>query len=180
MKTKILNAYKNKMLVGLYTNYRNPNLFSVGYIVYVDEKSYILYEISPYGKFNGYSCELIENIVKIEKNSKYLNNIEKLINYYNFKIDTIIIDEKKPLIFEFLEIIKSSNRICSILTYNSEIFDIVGFIKTFDEKVIEILQIDENANDDGLIMVDLDNVDKIVCCSDDEIKLENLYKINNK
>lgn len=181
MKNKILNAYKNRKLIGIYTDDTNPRLFSVGYILHVDENSYILYNISPYGKFDGYSCELIENIIKIEEDSKYLNNIKKLSIYYNLDlIDEIFIDESKPIIFNFIEFIKSSNSICSILSYNSDVYDIVGFVKKYNKKSIEILQVTNDSNEDGVVKINLDNIEKIVCSSDEEKKLEILYKLNNE
>ncbi|MDD7314166.1 MAG: hypothetical protein PUH11_00360 [Bacilli bacterium] len=181
MKDKVLDAYKNKKLIGIYTDSINPNSFSVGYILHADENSYILYNISPYGKFDGYSCELVEDIIKIEEDSKYLNNIQKLINYYKLDVvDEMLFDDSKPIVFNFIEFIKSSNSICSILTDNSDIYDIVGFIKKYNKKSIEILQIDSDSYEDGIIKINIDNIEKIVCSSNDEKKLEILYKLNNK
>lgn len=179
MKNKILNAYKNKKLIGIYTDSNNPDSFFVGYILHVDELSYILYEVSPYGKFDGYSSNLIEDIIKLEEDSIYLNNINKLISYYNIEVNDIIIDKSRPIIFGFLEFIKSTKKICSVLSYNSDIYDIVGFVKKYNNESIEILQIDSDSNVDGVVQINLDNIEKIVCSSNEEKKLEILYKLNN-
>ncbi len=179
MKNKIISAYKNKKLIAIYSDSINPDLFSVGYVLYVDEVSYILYEFSPYGKFDGYSCNLIEDIIKIEEDSMYLNNIKRLITYYGFELKNIVIDESKPILFAFLEFIKLSNNICSFLCSNSDIFNPVGFIKKISKRNIEILQIDENGRIDGLVNINLDNIERIVCNSNAEEKLEILYKLIN-
>lgn len=121
------------------------------------------------------------NIIKIEEDSKYLNNIRKLSIYYNLDlIDEIFIDESKPIIFNFIEFIKSSNSICSILSYNSDVYDIVGFVKKYNKKSIEILQVNNDSYEDGVVRINLDNIEKIVCSSDEEKKLEILYKLNNE
>ena len=121
------------------------------------------------------------NIIKIEEDLKYLNNIRKLSIYYNLDlIDEIFIDESKPIIFNFIEFIKSSNSICSILSYNSDVYDIVGFVKKYNKKSIEILQVNNDSYEDGVVRINLDNIEKIVCSSDEEKKLEILYKLNNE
>lgn len=178
MKDKILNAYKNKKLIGIYTDSNNPDSFSVGYILNVDELSYILYEISPYGKFDGYSCNLIEDIIKLEEDSIYLNNIKKLISYYNIEINYISIDESSAIIFGFLEFIQSTKKICSILSCNSNVFDIVGFVKRINQNSVEISLVNENSEKDGLVEINLDSIEKIVFNSNDEVKLEILYNLN--
>jgi hypothetical protein len=180
MKNKILNAYKNKKLIGIYTDNINPDSFSVGYILHIDELSYILYEVSPYGKFDGYSCNLIEDIIKLEEDSIYLNNIKKLISYYNIEVNDILIDESKPIIFGFLDFIKSTKKICSILSYNSDVFDIVGFVKKTNQNSVEISRVNENSCKDGLVEINLDNIERIVCNSNAEVKLEILYNLNKK
>ena len=180
VKKKILNAYKNKKLIGIYTDSINPNSFSVGYILHIDELSYILYEVSPYGKFNGYSCNLIEDIIKIEEDSIYLNNINKLFSYYNAEVNDILIDESRPIIFGFLDYINSTKKICSILSCNSDVYDIVGFVKKTNQNSVEISQVNENSFRDGLIEINLDNIERIVFDSNDEIKLEILYNLNIK
>lgn len=168
-----------KKLIGIYNDNTNPNLFSVGYILHIDANSYILYNISSYGKFDGYSCELIENIIKIEEDTKYLKNIQKLVTFYNLNItDEIFCDGSKPIIFNYIDFIKSSNIICSILSYNSDTYGIVGFIKNYTDESIEIMQVDSNSYEDGMVCINLDNIEKIICCSDEEKKLENLYKLN--
>lgn len=180
MLNKILNCYNNKKLIGIYTDNINPNSFSVGYILYVDKNSYILYNISSYGKFDGYSCALIEDIIKIEEDSKYLNNLQRLINYYNLDItNEILIDDTKPIIYNFINYIKSTNSICSILSYNSDIYDVVGLVKKYDKNSIEILQVDSNSYEDGIVKINLDNIERVVCSSNEEKKLEILYKLNN-
>lgn len=178
MFDKILNVHNLKKLIGIYTDSINLDSFSVGYVLHVDKNSYILYEVSPYGQFDGYSCRLIEDIVKIEEDSKYLDNMQKLVNYYDLDMSDIIFDDSKPIIFSFLEYIKSSKKVCSIQSCNSEVFDIVGFIKKYNKNSIEILQIDENASEDGYVTISLDDIEKIICCSNDEVKLEILYKLN--
>lgn len=92
----------------------------------------------------------------------------------------MLFDDSKPIVFNFIEFIKSSNSICSILTDNRDIYDIVGFIKKYNKKNIEILQIDSDSYEDGIIKINIDNIEKIVCSSNDEKKLEILYKLNNK
>jgi len=179
MENIILNAYKNKKLIAIYSDSINPDSFSVGYILYVDKTSYVLYEFSPYGKFDGYSCNLIEDIIKIEEDSIYLNSIKLLIKYYNFKIKDIVIDESKPILFGFLEFNKLSKNICSILCSNSDIFEPVGFVKKINKRNIELLQIDEEGRIDGLVNINLDNIERIVCKSNAEVKLEILYKLIN-
>lgn len=180
MLKEILDAYHQNKLIGIYTNCEDLNSFSVGYILYMDKNAYIFYELSPYGKFDGYSYRLIEDIIKIEEDSKYLNNIQKLVDYYKENINYEVFNKSKSSILKFLDYIESSNKICSIQSCNSEIFDVVGFIKKYNKNSIEIQQVDSNAVEDGIIKIKLDDIEKIVCCGDDEVKLEILYALNKR
>ena len=105
-------------------------------------------------------------------------DIKKLISYYNIEINYISIDESSAIIFGFLEFIQSTKKICSILSCNSNVFDIVGFVKRINQNSVEILLVNENSEKDGLVEINLDSIEKIVFNSNDEVKLEILYNLN--
>ena len=65
-KSDLVNLMEKGELCEIYTDPDRLDIFSVGYIVSVDEDFYILKSVNEYGKFDGYYCEIIDNIIKIE------------------------------------------------------------------------------------------------------------------
>ncbi len=178
MKEKLLQAYKNKKMISIYDNSYYPNNFLVAYILCTDDKSYIAYELSPNGEFDCYTYRLFDNIIKIEKNTKYLNCIKRLAQYHKIDVNEDIFSQNKSNIFKFLDYIIKNQRICSVSTTNSDTYDVVGFVEKYNDNTVKILLIDEFGVEDGIVEIKLDAISLLKCCSHDEIKLEILYKIN--
>lgn len=85
MKSKIKELLKCQKICAVYTDSDFVDKFAVGYFLQLDEKYFLMECIDEYGKNDGYFCSLIENIIKIEVDSEYLDSIIKLSTYYKQK-----------------------------------------------------------------------------------------------
>lgn len=110
------------------------------------------------------------SIYEIDTDSNYLKALEKLIKHYDesgeCRIDAI------ENIDKILSLIKAENRICEIGLCNSNNADVVGFVKIFNDKIIEIDRVDEYGKRSGHATVLRRAIDYVSFDSADMIKLE--------
>lgn len=85
MKEKLLQAYNNNKLIGIYDDFNHPDSFTVGYVLSIDNNSYIVCELTPNGEFDAYLCRFFDDIFKITEDTKYLDCIKKLVDYNKHK-----------------------------------------------------------------------------------------------
>ena len=84
--TEILRELIEKQeLCAIYTDANDTDKFSVGYILGIDKNSFLMEHIDQYGKADGISCNLIDFIFKVERDTLYCKNIEKLFKYLKQK-----------------------------------------------------------------------------------------------
>lgn len=180
MNNKIKNILKTKELCEIYTNVANTDKFNVINIIALDQQYYIAESFDQYGKNDGFLCALVQNIIKLQTKTKYLNNINKLI-IYNQQNSYNSLEFKDNLLFNFINMIKDNHRICTIELCDSDLNDIIGYIINIDNnyKNIEMIIINYNGEEDGDAIVDISMISYISFDSLDDKKIEILSKISN-
>lgn len=154
-----LKLYKGK-LVELFHNYEFDKM-AVGYIVNEDDEYIVLKNISPEGFEDGYSLINKSDINKINFDTNYLNEIEKLmfinskeniLNSYLFQNQTIEF-KNENILFNTINLLKEKNIICVIVCSDNKTF---GFIKEVIENEFLVIQYKEEKT---LIKIsDIDNI----------------------
>ncbi len=165
-------------MVAIYANPINIGKFSVGYVLATNEMCFVMENISPLGKYDGLLCHLIDDINKIEYDSEYIKNINKLIAYHGEERNIFKNFKDHPL-FDLLEYAKTNNKICTIELCGSDLTDAAGFIESFEKDTVKIKLITEAGKYDGIAIIKLEQLARIWCDSEDYRMYEWLYKLNN-
>lgn len=177
MKNKLTKLIETQKICCIYTNVDNLDRFNVGYILLCDDKYFIVESIGLYGKKDGISCGIIDDIIKIESGDEYCKNIEQLFIYHKEKRYPKL-NFKDNLLNNMISYIKENEAICTIELCDSNNYDAIGFVSNFDSDVIDIEAISQNGKSDGETRVNIISISRLRCDSDDEQKLEILHKLN--
>lgn len=176
-KDQIKKVIIDKLLVEIYDDIDDTDSFNVGYILCSSGGYYVVSSISPTGYYDGLFTINIDDIIKIQYNTNYIDKIQKLIKINNetkhFYTDKIFEDGIQYVLNYALD----NKRILSIELCNSGFFDIVGFVKVINNEIL-IKEIDEYGFKSEIRVLNEKNITKIRTCSTDEIILEKLFNYN--
>lgn len=172
---KLLEDYMEKnTLVALYTNKDNYEAFAVGYINKIINDKVIILHIGVHGEFDGYSSCYVEDIYRVETNSKYIMKLSKLkgwdipdvpkVNYNEDCFDSLIVSAYK------------NNEIIAIRCCDSET-DIRGYIINYSDLSMTILQINEYGEDDGQTTIYTNDISKVAIMDVECKEIDKLYHI---
>lgn len=175
MKEQLKKIQKNKKLCAIYTNVVTTTQFTVGFLLDMDEQYIILKLINPYGFYDGVVCIMYDDIYRVESETIYLNTLEKLSNYYNIFNEN---PERFYTISDVVSKIREQNRICEIELCDSSNSDIVGYINSETKNRIELLEISDVGENNGIVQVNKRMISKISFDSYDTNKLEILRELN--
>ncbi|CAM3149047.1 hypothetical protein [Streptobacillus ratti] len=139
---RFIDKFKD-ILVEIY----DDDILSIGYIIAEDEENIVVREIDPLGFESGITVSLKKSINKIQKNTKYLkeleilikeNSKENILNSYIFKKNDFKIEANDNILDSTLHEIMNKNTICSI----TNIFDdeiTFGFISKIEDEYIVLV-----------------------------------------
>lgn len=175
-KSDLVNLMEKGELCEIYTDPDRLDIFSVGYIVSVDEDFFILESINEYGKFDGYYCEIIDNIIKIEIKTQYLNDIIKLLKY-NKQNRPNKMKFSSNILNNFLDKIMQEHRICTISLLDGQ-DGTIGFIEKMKDNILTIKNIDNHGKEDGFSFIDTRDISIVEMGSSDFEKIEILNKLS--
>ena len=176
MKPTLKKAMKSQSLCEIYTNTEQTDKFAVGYVLSLDEQNCVVSLVGFYGEYDGLACFSIDEIYKIQSRTKYLQAIEKLINFKGKTVRNCFFQDH--ILVNILSDIKDKHRICQIELCDSDSVDITGYVNDVDTKnlTVEICLIDELGNNDGCSVVDMQMISYLSYDSNDTIRLEILNK----
>lgn len=178
MKEKLQKFIDNQELIAVFTDEDDTYRFSVGYILAANDIEFLIEEISPLGKYDGLSCRLINDIIKLEYDNEYIDNISKLFEYHKEKRNNSIIIKDSPLISLF-DFAKVNKKICYIQLCDSKQDDAVGFVESIEEDFVNIKIIQNNGRCDGNSIVQLKQITFVTCDREEDRKYEWLFNLNN-
>lgn len=138
MKSTLENLLKKKTICSIYNDCEDLNKFAVGYVKFVDEDFYIIESINLYGMQDGLACFEISQIVKIEIETIYCQNIKKLFEYHKQHHYDYIDFKGKSAIKILLENSLQKSKICSIELCQSYDNEIIGVVNSVVNDIIEL------------------------------------------
>lgn len=163
----------DKSMIAIYTNENDGDAFSVGYICDLKQDKVLLLNVGVHGEYDGYTAMYINDMFRIECDSKYLDKINKLMS---FVVDEKMIEANQNDILVFLiEKAINDNNILAI-RYNDD-SEIRGYVKKMNA-VLSVVEIDEYGYEDGENIISISNINRIVLDDVECRDLEKLYKIN--
>lgn len=174
-KEMLENFKKSKKLVSLYSNVENKDAFNVGFIVDYDSEFLLLNSISTYGKYDGILLIYIDDIFRIDIDSKYENKLLKLLS--NGEIINYEFKRTGSCMEKILDYAKENDSIISISFFDSDNkSDVVGKVKSYNDNQIEISCYDEYGEADGISYINTDEVNYVSLDSLDEKMITDLIK----
>ncbi len=166
-----LKKYKEtQALCEIYLNFEDLTKFLVGIIINYDNDYCIVKSLDEFGKDDGLTCFLIKDIIKIQTNTLYLQNIVKLRDFCDDKKQKF--NENLASFDDFCAYAQKAGKICSFEICESNINNFYGIIYGFNTDLINIKVISEYGIEDGLTDLDKNNITTISINSKNEIKLD--------
>ena len=171
MRSKLINVINNNELVAIYSDECNTESFMVGYIRKLTDDKLMVINVGIHGEYDGFSGIYVDDILRIETNSKYLKKIALLQSYD--ANDFIIVDEYEHVFENLIKMAINKEHIIAISFLNGE--EIRGFITECDDG-LNVLEIDDYGEKDGENMIKFDTIKKIVI---DDIECRDIEKLYN-
>ena len=157
---KLLNEISNEEIVALY--FGNGDKFFCGKILAVNEDFVVLRSYTPYGVYDGYIVKRINELRRIEQNSKYL------------KLEIIV---SGNCLMSMLCHSVSSGQIVSIELEECDEL-IIGYVTKIEDNIISIKQYNEYGEYDGVSFIYLEDIISLYIDSENERKVEVIKKDN--
>ncbi len=175
MINKLYDFCTTKEKISVYTNVNEADKFIYGTILSVDENRIAINMINPNGDDDGIKAFAVNNIFRVENGGLYHKKMEKLLsldNPPNYNINFIENDIMKSILL----FAQSTKHIVSVELCDSGYFDVVGFVSSIDKTDCEVQLIDEYGVNDGNAFISLLDITAVQLCSDDEKRIEKLFK----
>lgn len=177
-KNILQNSQNSQKKISVYFSSLESSGFCFGGIEFCDEKHFMLASYTPYGEDDGFILRKIEDVTKIETDSKYNKKMVMLIEMLDEKHAQLNVDCNN-VVDELLENSKNNHRILSIGLSDSEEL-VVGYIHSISYPLCEIKQINEYGEEDGILIFNINDIYSVRIGSKDELMLEMLYSAKNR
>lgn len=158
MKKRLETYVNTDKLISVYTDTSEPESFTLGYPLQLDDDNILINMISPFGEENGFASINLEDIFIFDDDRLYSGRILKLFTIKN--------QERK-----YIESLESSviNTLLKYAQNNKLLVEVnlddnyIGFVTSFSEEILELNIIDSYAQDLGMAFIDMNNINSIGC-----------------
>lgn len=157
--------------------YKSSGGFCAGFVHEADDEFVLMEFISPAGRFDGFHCIRIEEILKVDAGTKYLFNLVKVYRHYGEEIPALKVSPKNVL-ENFIDFVIKSKRLCTMEIGFETLDKINGFVVGREWELVEMRLVSENGEDDGYTTFDLEEVVCFGVRSEYEKYLDTLYGLN--
>jgi len=166
MKNELKNLSAKGIIVSIYTNRIDPEVFACGYIMGVDKRYVYIKHITPGGEEDGIVVRRIEKIYRIEYGGNYENRIGKL---YKLKKQT---HEKYNLVIGDLDnlllLSKEQELIMTISIGSEGEAEITAIVHSVKDEKIYLCIVNINGEKDGEAIIFRNDIESINCDTRDE------------
>lgn len=148
-------------MVEVYDDGDNLDRFDVGVVESVTSDYYSLLSIGPYGDFDGRQVGRIEDVIRVATGSEYLSAL-RLLHEARGRIDA---DPPSPEgylpmdLTNTLRFAKDKRIVVSLVDADKE--TLTGFVTDFGNEFVELREVRRDGQEDGLIVLHLDEVVRI-------------------
>lgn len=171
-------AEESSHMISIYSDKKNTDSFSVGFISACNEEDYILKSISPRGGYDGYCLRKTGYIFKIEFDGPYERKIQTLVMHKRVRHEEFDFGYE-DLIKSILEFALQKQYAVAIELLDSGYFDCIGFITSIEDEYCMIFKLDKYGGQNGAAVIELSDITKINVDTEDEQDLKILYIDNN-
>lgn len=171
-----LNKIKqNKEMGAFFSNVHDLQSFSAGYIMRVYEDNFIINHIHPDGYYDGFRAKKLETMIFIERKNQCIEKLNYLAKWYGVRHETIA-PVYNDAFMDILHYAQCNQKVIVITLIESDGLDITGIIRDFDNKTINVLNIDEYGEEDGESLIYFKNIYQIDCDRTCARSIEKLWK----
>jgi hypothetical protein len=165
-------AASNEQLAEIYSDVEDVGKFAVAKVLFVSEDYTILANVSPIGMYDGFFLIKTDNIYRLNIETRYIQNIEKL--YKTKKQKHIKIDlDNENLILGFLEFAQKNSNVVLLELFESGI--VQGFIKSVEEDIVAVANLTDEGEPDGESFFNIEDITRISCDDEEANCLKILY-----
>ena len=162
-------------IAAVYTDIENPERFSVGYIVALTEEQMLMLHIGLHGEMDGYSVNNLDDVYRIETDSKYINKIKALCSFNPDEAFKIAITDN--LLTDLLNAAVTRRCIADVDLIGDRV---IGYVEKVVEGKVYMEQIDDYGEYDGHTVFLCSDI-CAASIEDTECKvIDMLYKRNKK
>lgn len=177
-KNILQQSLTNRSKLSIYFSSSESNSFCFGSVVFCNDEYFILSSYTPYGDDDGFMLRKIDQITRIEIDSKYNKKMISLIELAGTEHTNFSVNED-DIVEYLLKNAKSHHKVLSIEIFGSDDLAI-GCVYSLLYPLCEIKQINEYGEDDGNLIFNIDDISSIRFDSKDELMLEKLCSTNNQ
>jgi hypothetical protein len=171
----VLKTFANDELVEIYPDRDNTDIFFVGYIVTCNEEHCVMSCVSPEGRMDGFSLELVENILNVQSDTAYIGKIKVLMKSRNTALPMIEFKDD-DLVSGMLAYAKGKNSLVSIQVSNSRNVDSRGYLESIEYGICKIQQVDEYGMSNGFGFLKTDDISRVSFDDEKEKGIDILYQ----
>lgn len=176
IKKKLALAQQTGTLIGIYNDKENTRAFFAGFICAMDNEFVLLAHVQSGGLYDGFILLELSSIYRIEKNTLYLQKIERLYAFNNQHHLTFI-QKTLPTVQETLSFAKENSFVVSIQLLRSGYDDVIGIVKELEGEHLTINELDEYGKSLGEVIVDIRTITQIACDTEDEHPIGQLINL---
>lgn len=163
-------------LCELYTD-PDSDYFAVGYVVACDSEYYLVETVTFEGRHNGFQCYLVDDLYKVQTDTRYLADIERLMNFYNYEYSRVDIPlVGRDVLAQTLNYAKNHAKVCTIKPLNNYERRISGIVEDVDDEIVTVKMLEQSGRADGVCYVRTEDITSVSVGAEDEIKLDILSK----
>lgn len=172
-----MNLFANidkKAFVSVYDQTESDGNFHVCRYLGEDDIFGLFQTVSTRGYDDGYYLVLLDYIYRVDIDDEYTERIKKLFELQRQPYYDCQFEDEKSLLVNLLSFSKQNNYVISIFLENGE--NITGHINCIDpdDEVVKVDKLTEDGDVDGVSLVALDLIEKVICNSGVERCIEML------
>lgn len=161
---ELINKLKNsRKLAAVYSDDDNCDKFAVGYILKNTSDELLMLNISPYGKYDGFSVIRTDDIYRIEYESLYLKKIERLTDKGEISFPELDCGE---YLTDSLMKYSMENEMIALIKIDGGADVVTGFVSDVTDEFVCLKQISDCGEYDGMTFIGKEQISFIA--SDDE------------
>lgn len=165
----------NGCILQCHVDPNDPETFVVGRLLYAFTDSFVLNQISPYGRWDGLAMYLLDDLVKVEKGTDYIQELEQLLTLRH-EIEPGIPPKMNNGLSTILSYAKNSKKPVALELYKSGARNVIGCVSGLEDTLIRIDQLDESGKPDGITFVRRSAISRAFCGDDALTCIELLSK----
>ena len=171
MKNLLTKTKDDNILAELYSDKENPDNFHISYILSMDDFMVLECNVGLHGEFDGYCAERIDDIYKVETDTKYIEKIKSLMER-SFECEDIQPVTDNPL--KFIINMAVEKEYVAVICLESQC--VTGYIKKFENDMLYMKEVSDYGISSGDTEVCLKDILKIMVNDTDARDIDYLFK----